>query len=92
MENLFQLLSKKQETLPSDAVKLLSWRQRIKKLTWVGENSVVPRYAKQERDERSIPTPLKTSQQFYSFRSSVTPTFFYMNHFLYVISLPKLMK
>lgn len=58
MENLFQLLSKKEETLPSDAVKLLSWRRRIKKLTWVGENSVVPRYAKQERDERSILTPL----------------------------------
>lgn len=58
MENLFQLLSKKEETLPSDAVKLLSWRRRIKKLTWVGENSVVPRYAKQERDERSIPTHL----------------------------------
>ena len=38
MESLFQLLRKKEETLPPDNVKVLSWRQRTKKLTWAGEN------------------------------------------------------
>ena len=89
MENLFQLLEKKEETLPPGIVKVLSWRQRIKELTWARENPVLRWCVTQKRDERNIPTPSQTSQtsdRFYSFGSNVNPTFFYTNNLLYLFS------
>ena len=56
MKSVFQLLRKKEEALPADTLKVLSFRQRRKKLTWAGQNPVLPRYVKQKCDERS-PTP-----------------------------------
>ena len=81
-ENLFQLLRKKEETRPLDTVNVLARRQRIKKVTWAGEIPVLPRYVTKGVTKEVF----QHARKVYSFRSSVTPTFFYTNHLLNLFS------